>query len=276
MSTPTDVARKSPSLHDDGWTVAAIAVLAYVVANVAHETVGHGAGLLLAGGRSGIFTTTRLIVPAPVPDPAWRIFDLGGPAGNLVFGALGWLGARKFSIARTRWRLFSWLVMAFSLFWGFVYLLFSGVMGRGDWLALLPGDGGVGRVPLAIVGWLLYVASVRLAANELGRILDRSAFDVQMRARRLAGIAWLAGGVIATAGAALDPRGAWEMINSGALSSFGAAVGLLQVPRRMKTLPATTSFADASITRSTSWLVAALAVSLFFIAILGRGIAWRL
>ncbi len=276
MVDPINTAPQSRPPRDDAWTVAAIAVLAYVVANVAHETIGHGAGLLLAGGRSGIFTTTRLIVPTPVPAPAWRIFDLGGPAGNLIFGGLGWLGVRTFSTTRTRWRLFSWLVMAFSLFWGFGYMLFSGVMGRGDWLASLPENQAPGRVLLAIAGLVFYFASMRLAAHELGRILTGPAEEVRIRARRLAGIAWLAGGVIATAGAALDPRGPLEMINSGAMSSFGLAVGLLRVPRRIKSVPAAVHFPGDVITRSTSWVAAALAVSLFFIALLGRGIPWRL
>jgi len=268
--------RQAGSSRDDLWTVAAIAVLAAIVTNVAHETIGHGVGLLLAGGRSGIFTTTRLIVPTPVPDPAWRIFDLGGPAGNLVFAGLGWLGLRRLPATRVRWKLFCWLVMAFSLFWAFGYLLFSGVTGRGDWLALLPEHWWPGRVLLAIAGFLLYEASIQIGAHEFSGILDCSRADEGMRAKRLIEIAWLAGGVIATAGPALDPRGAMEMLNSGALSSFAAAVGLLRIPRRLKAVTAAPTTQDSTINRSISWMVAAVAASVFFIAVLGPGIRWRL
>ncbi|MGD0683313.1 MAG: hypothetical protein ABR990_14835 [Terracidiphilus sp.] len=264
------------SSRDDLWTVAAIAVLAAIVTNVAHETIGHGVGLLLAGGRSGILTTTRLIVPTPVPDPAWRIFDLGGPAGNLAFAGLGWLGLRLLLAARTRWRLFCWLVMAFSLFWAFGYLLFSGVTGRGDWLALLPEHWWPGRVLLAITGFLLYEASIRVGAHEFSGIFDGSRADEGMRAKRLIEIAWLAGGVIATAGPALDPRGALEMLNSGALSSFAAAVGLLRIPRRLKPVTTAPTIQDSTINRSISWMVVAVAASVFYIAVLGPGIRWRL
>jgi hypothetical protein len=275
MANPVNPVPQASSPRDDLWTVAAIAVLASVVANVAHETIGHGAGLLLAGGRSGLFTTTRLIVPTPVPDPAWRIFDLGGPAGNLAFAGLGWLGLRLLPAAQIRWRLYCWLLMAFSLFWAFGYLLFSGIAGRGDWLALLPGHGWPGRVLLVIAGFLLYEASIHLCANSLGQMLDGSAADLQVRARRLVGIAWLAGGLIATAGPALDPRGALEMINSGALSSFAAAVGLLRIPRRLKAAASPPIIRDTTIIRSGGWLAAALAASLFFIVVLGPGIPWR-
>jgi hypothetical protein len=100
--------------------------------------------------------------------------------------------------------------------------------------------------------------------------------NVRIRARRLIGIAWLAGGLIATAGPALDPRGSLEMINSGALSSFAAAVGLLRIPRRLNAVAAAPIAQDSTITRSIGWLLAALAASLFFIAVLGPGIPWRL
>ena len=267
---------QSGSSREDLWTVAAIAVLAAIVTNVAHETIGHGVGLLLAGGHSGIFTTTRLIVPTPVPDPAWRIFDLGGPAGNLAFAGLGWLGLRLLPAKWIHGRLFCWLVMSFSLFWAFGYLLFSGVMGRGDWLALLPERWWPGRVLLAIAGFLLYEAVIRIGAHEFGGVLDSSRVGAVVRAKRLIGMAWLAGGVIATIGPALDPRGAVEMLNSGALSSFAAAVGLLRIPGRLKAETAAPTTQDSTINHSISWMVAAVVASAFFIAMLGPGIPWRL
>ena len=117
---------------------------------------------------------------------------------------------------------------------------------------------------------------MRLCAHSLGGMLDGSQVDMQARARRLVGIAWLAGGLIATAGPALDPRGSLEMLNSGALSSFAAAVGLLRIPPRLKTLASPSTVPDYTITRSTGWLASALVASLFFIAVLGPGIPWRL
>jgi len=274
--------------QDDLWTVAAIAVLASIVANVAHENIGHGVGLLLAGGRSGIFTTTRLIVPMPVPDPAWRIFDLGGPAGNLGCAALAWIALRLLPPARIRARLFCWLTMAFSLFWAFGYMLFSAVAGRGDWLALLPAHWPAGRILLGLAGFLLYEASIRLGARELGRTLAGSRVEMQARAKKLVAIAGWAGGLIAVAGAALDPRGSMEMIDSGALCALAFAIGLLRIPRRFRRnrdgnlgLPLQAGATAAAvqetvIARSRGWLLAALAAALFFVAVLGPGIPWRL
>ena len=276
MTSAEDTVQTDAGLHFDRWTVAAIAVLAYIVANVAHESIGHGAGLLLAGGRSGILTTTRLIVPRPVSAHYWRIFDLGGPAGNLVCAGLAWLGLRKTPSVRPALRLFLWLTMCFSLYWAFGYLLFCGVTGRGDWMALLPVGFWPGRIVFAMIGFALYRATNRVAARKLSWIVgDASRGQV----RRLMDVAWLAGGIIATAGAAFDPRGAMEMLNSGALSSFAAAVGLLQIPGLVARIPAdakTPSKGPFTLARSTGWIAAAVTASILFIAVLGRGISWRL
>ncbi len=75
-------ARNSAAGVDNILTVAAIGILAFISTDLAHEVVGHGIGLLIAGGRSGILTTTRLIHEPHLPSPGWRIFDIGGPAGN--------------------------------------------------------------------------------------------------------------------------------------------------------------------------------------------------
>jgi len=38
-------------IKDDALTIAAIAIVVYIVAGVIHEGVGHGGACLLAGGR---------------------------------------------------------------------------------------------------------------------------------------------------------------------------------------------------------------------------------
>ncbi|MDQ6808663.1 MAG: hypothetical protein M3Z64_04465 [Verrucomicrobiota bacterium] len=92
--------------NDHVLTVAAIGVLAFIATDVAHEVVGHGIGLFLAGGRGGLFTTTKLISETTRPEPFWRIFDLGGPVGNLIWTAMCLALLRKARHAPTHGRLF--------------------------------------------------------------------------------------------------------------------------------------------------------------------------
>jgi len=280
MSKGSDLESSSASLRpalarDDAPTVIAIAILAFVLADVAHEVFGHGIGFLVAGGKSCILTTTRLIADHPsLGDFRSRIFDLGGPFGNLAFAALAWLAQRLLKRPAPALRLLLWLLMAFSLFWGFGYLISCGVLARGDWFALIRGVTPVWlwRILFVAVGIVLYRGSMKLSAAELHRIVPASGTEWQFRVRRLVLISYLAGGLIACAGATFDPRGAIEMLNSGAASSFLAALGLLRTPRLFRGLPDKPVVSDSIVNRNHGWILAAAIVSIFYIAILGPGV----
>jgi hypothetical protein len=247
---------------NDLWTVAATGVIAFVLADVAHEVVGHGVGFLLAGGRAGVLTTTRLIETQVLGDRGGLLFDLGGPAGNLACAGLAWWGQRLLRGEHARARLMLWQTMCFSLFWAFGYLLFCGVVARGDWYGLvarLPFPW-IWRAVLFVSGFLLYRAAINLADREMRWLGGRK--------RRLGAITYWAGGAIACLGPALDPRGAMEMWNSGALSSLAGAVGLLRL--------AGGDAGERVARRSWAWMLAALVVGAWFVLQLGPGIRFRL
>jgi hypothetical protein len=259
---------------DDRITVCSIAVLAFIVADMAHEGAGHIFGFFLAGGKSGLLTTTRLTEWIALGDLQWRVFDLGGPAGNLVFAALAWVILRLVRRRPVQLQFFLWLVMAFSLFWAFGYMIYCGVTGRGDWMALIQGTRFLwpGRILFVLLGILLYRSSIRLLATELRLIIPLDDSNGGSRISRLMLISYISGGLIACAGASLDPRGAMEILRSGALSSFGAAVGLFYVRGIFLCLPVPPNPSESAITRDLPWILAALAGAIYFIGILGPGI----
>ena len=258
----------------DRITIAAIAVLAFVFADIAHEVVGHGIGFFIAGGRSCILTTTRIIETQRLGDRGGEILDMGGPAGNLGFAGISWLAQRLLHRPAPRLRLLLWLVMAFSLFWGFGYLIFCGAAARGDWFALvrLAPNVWLWRILFVAVGLALYRGSIRLAASELHWIVPTSDSNWPTRVRRLVFISYVSGGLIACAGAALDPHGPMEILNSGALSSFAAAIGLLKVPGLFPASGEEHVTSQSGVSRSVGWIIAAAAAPLFYVAILGPGI----
>ncbi len=92
--------------RDDLWAVVAIATLAYISAAIAHEVFGHGVAFYLAGGRQGIFTTTRLITDQQIGRFGGRVFDLGGPIGNLLVALVAWTLLRVLGKAGPALRLF--------------------------------------------------------------------------------------------------------------------------------------------------------------------------
>ncbi len=165
-------------------------------------------------------------------------------------------------------------MMVFSLFWALGYLIFSGVLGRGDWMAMVEGTKYLwpGRIVFVVAGIALYRASIRLAAKELRWIIPVHGANAKSRAARLIWISYLFGGLIACAGPILDPRGRFEILNSGALSSFGAAIGMLFVANIFFRLPEEHTPADEAITRGLPWILAAAAGAIYYVGILGPGI----
>lgn len=275
---PSTAVVRSDKDDDDLITVAAIGILAFVCTDLAHEVVGHGIGLLIAGGRSGMFTTTRLIYESQLPNPSWRIFDIGGPAGNLIWAGFCFLAQRLIRQEASRMRMFLWSSMSFSMFWEFGYLMKCGVSGRGDGMALIEGlkPAWVWRGLILLAGLLLYRGAISLASSEFHFVVSAKSPQWRLRTVRLLLILCTAAGLIACAGPIFDPRGRVEMLNSGVLSSFVSWVGLLALPARF------TSYADKEnievgpIRRCIPVIALAVAVSVFFVAILGPGIPFSL
>jgi hypothetical protein len=254
--------------------VAAIGVLAFIATDLAHEVVGHGIGLLLAGGRAGTLTTTRLIYPTQLPAPFWRIFDLAGPIGNLCWAALCLALQRLTRRAAPGWRLFLWAAAMLGLFWEFGYLMKCGLSGHGDSMALIQGlePAGVWRAALFLAGLILYRRAIRLVAAELHFVVPSSHKEWRPRVRRLLWTLYFAAGLTACAGAVFDPRGAGEMLRSGAASSFIACLGLGLVPALFQRYADTSASKGDSVRWSLPVIVFATGIFLLFVLVLGPGI----
>ena len=111
----------------DPWTVGSLAVIAYSVANVVHEGLGHGGACLLVGGEpvelnAIFFQCSEGLSPG---DRRW--LAAGGSIANLVAAALAWIALRRLPRAWSRAHAFTWLLLAVNLLMPFGYLLFSGL-----------------------------------------------------------------------------------------------------------------------------------------------------
>lgn len=264
---------------DDAVTLAAIAIVAFILADVAHEVIGHGAAWVALGGRSAVMTTTRLIVDVRrLTDASGRVFSVGGPLGNLVFAGLAWLAQRLPRSLSARTRAFLWLSLAFNLLWAVGYLIYSGVLGSGDWAELVRGVGPawLWRTVLVALGAALYLRSVRALARELRWFLGAGAGDAAHRAWRLVAIAYLAAGIVACAGAWPDPRGASQVLLSAVPVTVLGNAPLLMTPRLLARLPPLPAVAPAPIARSFAWIAAAALAAAIYAGALGPGmpVAW--
>ena len=249
--------------RDDIVTLAAIGLVAYVCADIAHHALGHGVACLALGGQirslSSIFVSCSLTGAA---------IDLAGPFANLVVGLVALLASHFTPRARAT-RLFLVLAAAFNLFWFGLQLSFSAATRTDDWAwaieyfhipeAL--------RYSLVAVGALAYVFSVRVISVAMIRFAHPPG-----RAMIIVVTAWITAGAIACATAAFDHHPAAAILRHAAPQSLLSSVGLLFVPARAARLPFTEgSYADMGI--SVPWIVAAVVIGAISIVYLGSGIA---
>jgi hypothetical protein len=264
----TRVSPATVQANDDVLTVCAISLLAEIVGNVVHEGLGHAATALLTGAQSGVLTTV-----------AWssefdsRLVAAGGTLANLAAAMVFWIALRRVRGGSVRWRFFLLTSLAFNLLAGTGYFFFSGVTDFGDWAAVIAGLHAhwFWRTLLVVVGIASYYGSVWVVGIGLVRYVGVPRNDSR-RLRKLTFIPYFASVLLLCAGGLLNPIGIQMMWQSALAGAAGAHSGLLwlryYIPKG--TVPERGS---EGIDRSYAWIIVAVALSLVFIFVLGRGIA---
>jgi hypothetical protein len=270
------------SAHDeplDRWTVGAIAVVAYCLANLIHEGGGHGGACVLVGGRPVVLNAIFFQCDHDaLGQAAARVVSAGGSIVNVIVGALLLGVARVGRRAPAELRYFLWLLTALNLLTAFGYLLFSGIGGFGDWAAVIEGLRGatlLRGLEVAAGGVLYFYAAPRLLWPGLRPFLGSSAEQAVVRARQLTLFPYLLGGFTYVAAGLLNPYGLKLVLLSAAAASFGGTSLLAWYfsMRAAKVLPAAAGTPGAlGIRRRGAWMVAALLALLGFVGVLGRGV----
>ena len=248
---------KLPSRTHSYSTLGAIAAVAFISACVAHEAIGHGGMCLALGGRVTQLTSVyfRCTNGGPLTDAA-------GPLMNLIVGAACWSLARRRPLV-SRSRLFFVLAMAFNLFWGAGYFIFSAVTNTGDWAFVLRDISlelrWLWRLLMGALGVVLYVLSTRAVAIRLPPGTP---------------LVWpyLVAGVVSCAAALFYAGPTLPAVHEAARESFVSAGGLLFLAYRgskqARPLPS-----PILVAQSSGWLLFSALVTILFFLVLGRGIA---
>src|SRR5262249_35264446 len=121
-------------------------------------------------------------------------------------------------------RYFLWLFAALNLLMAFGYLMFSGVLGLGDWAAVIKGwPGQIGwRIAEGGVGLALYfLVTPRLLWSGLEPFLGSGPEDRSRRARTLTLLPYLVGGATFLLAGLLNPHGLEVILISAVAASFG-------------------------------------------------------
>ncbi len=244
------------------FTLLAVAVTAFFVADVAHEGLGHGGMCLASGGRMLSLSTTYEACSIRS-----RAIDGAGPGMGLVVALVAWMWLRLAPPRSQNLRAFLCLLFAFTAFWNVGYLIYSGLLDRGDLKFVVAGlePAIAWRVVLVVFGVIFYAAAMRVVGASLARnFSDGDGW----RPQNFALIALLGASVLAAAGGVFDPRGPGIILSDALPSALGSA-GLVWVGfvlhRRLPALRIATPTSPA-------WIVAGLVCATFFVAVLGPGL----
>lgn len=262
---------------EDRWrpdlpTLVAIAVVAYALANVAHEGIGHGGACVLEGSRPLALTSIAFECDEPSLSAAGRrVLAGGGTLANVLLAAAAVWGS-KASRLGPRFRFFFWLLATLNLFQAAGYFLFSGIGDVGDWSEVIRGfqPAIAWRVGLTAFGALAYMAVAAAAALWLAPLLGGEGRIA--RARRLAVPSYLAGGVLYCASGLFNPVGPLLLFISAAAASFGGASGFLWFYAWLNSERIPMSSAPIDLQRSNGWLAVGALTAILFVFVLGPGV----
>jgi hypothetical protein len=248
--------------------VIAIAVVAYAACDMTHEVLGHGVACLMAGVRPLSLSTVAL--QTGISD---RWVAAAGSIANGIAGVVAFLWLRRRTVFDAL-TYFLWLFGATNLLNGTGYLMFSGLLGIGDWSVVVAGlePQTLWRGALAIAGVVLYVAAIRwIAARAISFV--RQGLLSRHELQRLVFPAYVAGGLLFVAGSALNRIDPMLILTSGVSSGFAAMAGLVVVPgiveRRTQAFAPVTA---SPLSFHLGCVIAGAVVALLFVAILGPGV----
>ena len=243
-------------------TLAAAACIAYLIADLAHEAVGHGGMCLALGGKLLFVSTTFAACSIHA-----RLIDGAGPVAGILAGGLAWFWlsyARPRSANLCNLLL---LIFAFTMFWNVFYLIRSGVTGDGDWAYVIAGlePAFVWRAAIAVLGVALYILTVQMivALMEAKLLSSLGVLPASFTA-----ITFGVAVVLSAVAAQFDRRPvAPDLIDRlpSALSAFGLLWAGRSVQRTRRGMRISTPASPA-------WMIAGFVCAILFLSVLGPGL----
>jgi hypothetical protein len=252
-------------------TLIAIAIVAYVLANLLHEGLGHGGACLLTGGKPLVLSTVHF--------ECEKTTRFIAAAGTLVNLAAGFLCLGLLRVARGAspcLRYFLWLSMTINLLQAGGYFLFSGVANIGDWAVVVEGlaPSWIWRLGLIVLGIVSYLFFVWLSLLEMRPFIGSDDPQRLRRARRLALVPYFTGGMAYCIPGFLNPVGIVLVAISAAAASFGGTSGLAWMTEMLKGnwIPKPPPGPPLPIPRNWGWIAYGGVLFVFFVAVLGPGV----
>ena len=261
-------------VKSDALTIAAVGIVAYAIATMIHEALGHGGACLLSGGTPLVVSTVHMECSIET-----RLVAAGGTLANFAAAALFFVLSR-FARRYPTMLFFCWLSWTVNLLTATGYFLFSGIGGFGDWADFIKhlGPEWLLRLALAVVGAVSYLAAVRFSLLELRPLIGSHKEMRIARALRLMRIPYFTGGMLACIAGAFNPAGWYLIALSAAAATFGGTSGLVWSDNWLKDtrrIPLGSWPEPPAISRNWPWIVIAALVAVAFIAFIGPGLTFH-
>jgi hypothetical protein len=277
MSAPNDGIGKhteSAPAHCIDWlTVICIAIVAYLLAAVVHEGLGHGITAALLGAHDLRLSGAVLHLDSKSISPtASRIVAIAGPLVGLFVGLLLALyhGNTRSKNAELRYCL--WLTAYVCLFANAGYLMALSLFRFGDVHGLVQGLEGelAWRLALTALGTVLSLATVWFAARTLDEFLGRT--GRRNRAAKLLVISYFAGSVPLILSTFLGKDGSYIAMVSAIPATLGGTILLFYVIPLVGEAKPSTDPVPLTPCKSVLWYVAGIIALLLYGLVLGPGV----
>jgi hypothetical protein len=267
MATASVVPTEAASHRDDLATICAVSLIAWMLAAVSHEGIGHGLTALLTGSQCGVLSTA-----------AWssahdtRLVAAGGTLVNLIEAGLLWIALRSARRASAQTRFFLFAACTFNLFTGTGYFLFSGLGNFGDWAIVIAGTHPrwLWRVLMVIAGAAGYYGAMRAMGATLVKYVG-VAWEDKPRVKMLTWLAYFSALAISVVGGLMNPLGLRLVLESSVPAAAGGNAGLIwlrdYVPKDTQPVRK-----GGRVERSYRWIGLAALLSLAFVFVLGPGV----
>jgi hypothetical protein len=259
------------AIPSDTLTITGVAIIAYILAAVLHEGVGHGGACLLAGGQPIVVSTVHMECGADS-----RLVMAGGTIMNVAAGALCFALGRMVGRTFPRLKYFLWISMTVNLFIAAGYFAFSGIGGFGDWAMFIRGLGPqwAWRAGMTLFGAAAYMLVARHSLLELRPLIGSDRKQRRVRAAELTKLQYFSGGILACIAGSLNPQGLILVALSAAASTFGGTSGLLWMINWLHgdRIPLGSNPEPMPIQRSWLWIGTAAALAAIFVLVLGPGV----
>jgi hypothetical protein len=169
--------------------------MSYIIADIAHEAIGHGGACLIAGGKITMLTSVYFR-----SETHSFITDAFGPLTNLVIGLLLWTLLRRANHFKAYTQLLLLHTMTFNLFWFSWLCFYAGITNKGDFAFDIGGDTELlaWRIFLVVIGIIFYRTFLYLIVSVALKIFNSFKHNFSKQGlRQLFLIPYLSAGVSA-------------------------------------------------------------------------------